>query len=194
MDTARDNTSAGDRPQETPLPGYAVSPRPRRVKRVWLATFVSALAACIGVTLIGLVASGILHSLFAITGIGSFALGQDGFFGGFALALQLSAMNFFLFFLTVPAAALALGLSVGRFPHRGITARKPYLRWGAIWGAILVGGVSLIFGSFGGVVSALGALSGGLMVGGAAGLFCGFLMHRIIDPVRQLRDVDIDVF
>lgn len=194
MDTVEDSIPAGDRAAEAPLPGYAVSPRPRRVKRVWLATFVSALAACISVTLIGFVASGILHSLFAITGIGRFALGQTGFFGGFALALQLSAMNFFLFFLTVPAAALALGLSVGRFPHRGITVRKPYLRWGAIWGAILVGGVSLIFGSFGGAGAAFGALIGGVMVGGAAGTFCGYLMHRIIDPVRQLRDVDISVF
>lgn len=183
----------GPEPADT-LPAYATSPRPKRVRRVWLATFVSAFAACLSVTLLGYILSGLLQAVFFAFGLGSLMLGREGFISGFALAMQISAVNFILFFITVPAAALALGLSVGRFPHRGITARIPYLRWGAIWGAILVGGVTFALGMFGGVLSSLGALCGGVMVGAIAGTFCGFLMHKIIDPVRQLTDVDVNVF
>jgi hypothetical protein len=182
----------GPEPADT-LPTYAVSPRPKRVKRVWLATFVSALAACLGVTLLGFILMGLTQSVFGILGMG-LNIGQGGFTGGAQLAMVLASYNFFLFFVTVPAAALVLGLSVGRFPLRGITAQLPYLRWGAIWGALLVGGVTGLFGSFGGAASALGALLTGSAIGAIAGTFCGFLMHRIIDPLRQLSDVDIAVF
>jgi hypothetical protein len=185
--------TAGENP-DTPLPIYATSPRPRRVKRVWLATFLASMAACLSVTLIGFILLGITDALFGILGMGGLAVGQRGLIGGIAAGLQLAAYNFFLFFITVPAAALALGLSVGRFPHQGITALKSYMRWGAIWGAILVGGVTFFFGWFGGAEAAFGALLSGSFVGGLAGAFCGFLMHKIINPVRQLSDVDVNVF
>lgn len=182
----------GPEPAET-LPTYATSPRPKRVKRVWLATFVSALAACLSVTLIGFILMGVTQSLFGIIGTG-LNIGQGSFSGGMQMAMVLASYNFFLFFITVPAAALVLGLSVGRFPHRGILALTPYLRWGAIWGAVLVGTVTGVFGSFGGSASAFGAFLTGCGIGALAGTLCGFLMHRIIDPVRQLTDVDVGVF
>lgn len=176
-------------------PAYASAPRPRRVKRVKLALFLSALAACLVVSLIGLIAVGLFDiALRIIGGGGDRAASQGGLSAGAVLAAQLAAFNFILFFITVPAAALALGFSIARFPHRGITARKPYLRWGAIWGAILVGGTTVLLGWFGGAASAAGALVAGGAVGGIAGGFCGFLLHRIVAPARQLADVDLNVF
>ncbi|HRJ02331.1 MAG TPA: hypothetical protein PKV67_16410 [Hyphomonas sp.] len=183
----------GPEPAET-LPTYATSPRPRRVKRVWLATFVASMAACLSVTLIGFILMGVTEALFFSAFGSGLPLAKAGFGEGVQLAVALASYNFFLFFVTVPAAALVLGLSVGRMPHRGITAMRPYLRWGAIWGAILVGGVTALFGSFGGASSAFGALVTGGAIGAIAGTFCGFLMHKIIDPVRQLTDVDVGVF
>ena len=178
----------------TALPVYATSPRPKRVKRIRLALLVASFAACLSVTLLGYILLGLMSLAFGILGFGGLAVGQSGVLGGMQMALQLAALNFFLFFITVPAAALALGLSIGRFPHRGITARLPYLRWGAIWGAILVGGTTFVFGWFGGWASATGALVAGASVGGTAGTLCGYLVHLIVAPARQLQDVDLSVF
>jgi len=178
----------------TGLPAYATSPRPRRVKRVRLALLVASFAACLSVTLMGFIFMGLMQLAFGVLGWEGIAVGQRGFLGGVQMALQLSSLNFFLFFITVPAAALALGLSVGRLPHRGITALRPYLRWGAIWGGILVGGTTFAFGLFGGAVAAAGALLTGLGIGGLAGGFCGFLLHRIIAPARQLTEMDVSIF
>ncbi|MDP1555775.1 MAG: hypothetical protein Q8L84_09960 [Hyphomonas sp.] len=179
---------------ESELPAYATTPRPKRVKRIRLALLVSSFAACVSVTLLGYIFLGLMELAFGILGWGGLAIGQTGFLSGVQTGLQLAALNFFLFFITVPAAALALGLSIGRMPHRGITALRPYLRWGAIWGAILVGGTTFLFGWFGGAASAAGALTAGGAVGGIAGGFCGFLVHRIVAPARQLTDVDLNVF
>lgn len=179
---------------EQNLPAYATSPRPRRVKRVRLALIVASFAACLSVTLMGFLIMGLMELAFGILGWNGIAVGQRGFMGGVEMALQLSSLNFFLFFITVPAAALALGLSVGRLPHRGITALRPYLRWGAIWGGILVGGTTFAFGLFGGVGAAAGAFVTGLCIGGLAGAFCGFLIHRIIAPARQLTEMDVSIF
>jgi hypothetical protein len=179
---------------ESELPAYATTPRPKRVKRIRLALLVSSFAACVSVTLMGYIFLGLMELAFGILGWGGLAIGQTGFLSGVQTGLQLAALNFFLFFITVPAAALALGLSIGRMPHRGITALRPYLRWGAIWGAILVGGTTFLFGWFGGAASAAGALTAGGAVGGIAGGFCGFLVHRIVAPARQLTDVDLNVF
>jgi len=176
------------------LPTYATTPRPKRVKRIRLALLVSSFAACFSVTLIGIVFGGLMTLTFGVLGAGGLGLGQSGFVGGVMLALTLASYNFILFFITVPAAALALGLSVGRFPHKGITHRKPYLRWGAIWGAILVGGTTFGFGWFGGAASAFGSLMAGGSVGLMAGAFCGFLVHAIVAPEKQLSDVDLTVF
>lgn len=176
------------------LPAYATTARPKRVKRIRLALLVASFAACLSVTLMGYVFLGLMELAFGILGWGGLALGQTGFLSGVQTGLQLAALNFFLFFFTVPAAALALGLSIGRLPHRGVTALAPYLRWGAIWGAILVGGTTGIFGWFGGAAAAAGALLSGGATGGLAGGFCGFLLHRIVAPAKQLTEMDVSVF
>lgn len=181
-------------PAETALPEYATAPRPKRVKRVRLALLAGSVAACISVSLMGFLFSGLMHLGFGVIGLGGLGLGEDGLLNGAELAFNLASLNFFLFFITVPSAAMALGFSVGRLPHRGITALAPYLRWGAIWGGILVGCTTGGFGLFGGPASAFGALVAGGFIGGVAGGFCGFLMHRIIAPARQLTEMDVSVF
>jgi len=173
------------------IPAYATTPRPRRIRRVKLALFLSALAACLCVSLIGLLALGLID----LAGLNqSLTVAQGGPVGGAVLAIQLSALNFIIFFLTIPAAALALGISIAHFPRRGITARKPYLRWGAIWGALLVGITSSLFGIVTDTAAGLGALITGGMIGGLAGCLCGLLFHAIVRPARQLSQEDISVF
>jgi hypothetical protein len=172
-------------------PAYATAPRPRRVRRVKLALFLSSLAACLSVSLIGLLAMGLMD----LAGFNqSLPVARGGPVGGAVLAIQLSALNFMIFFLTVPAAAVALGVSIAQFPRRGITARKAYLRWGAIWGALLVGATSSLFGIVMDTAAGLGALIAGGLIGGLAGCVCGFLFHAIVRPARQLSQEDISVF
>ena len=72
--------------------------------------------------------------------------------------------------------------------------RIPYVRWGSIWGAILVGSTTGLFGLIGGVMSGLGALLSGGMIGAIAGAGCGLLFHAIVKPANQLSDVDVNVF
>lgn len=176
-------------------PAYADPLRRTHIKRVKLALFLSALAACLGVSLIGgigLALSFLVQSFIGFDGVSVF---DSGFASGVVTGLQLSAMNFFLFLITVPAAWAALGLSIGRMPHRGIAARRPYLRWAAIWGAILVGGTTCFFGmSIGGLATGAGALLSGASAGALAGIGCGFLFYIIVRPAEQLRAVDISVF
>ena len=45
-----------------------------------------------------------------------------------------------------------------------------------------------------GAAAAAGALVSGGVIGGAAGAFCGFLVHRIVAPAKQLTEVDLSVF
>ncbi|MFN3607792.1 MAG: hypothetical protein ACK4Y9_01890 [Hyphomonas sp.] len=177
------------------LPAYALSARPKRVKRVKLALLLSSMAACVAVAIIGFLFMALSFAIIGLAGqtLG-LAVGAGDFRGGALLAAQLSAMNFVLFFITVPAAALALGLSIGPFPRRGITRLPAYLRWGAVWGAVLVGGTTFVFGMFGGAISALGALTCGGVIGLLAGAACGFLFHAIVQPARQLSQMDVSVF
>ena len=195
------NDKAGPEPYlispapDSALPSYAMAARPRRVKRVKLALFLSSMAACVAVAIVGFLLMALSFTVIGLAGQApGLAVGAGDFRGGALLAAQLSAMNFILFFVTVPAAAVSLGLSIGRFPYRGITSMKPYLRWGAIWGGILVGGTTGAFGLFGGAASAIGALMCGGVIGGIAGTFCGFLFHTIVQPARQLTEMDVSVF
>ena len=178
-----------------PTPAYADPSRRAHIRRVKLALFLSALAACLGVSVIGgigLAGAMLVQNLIGFDRVGMF---DSSFAGGIATGLQLSALNFLLFLITVPAAWIALGLSIGRMPHRGIAARRPYLRWAAIWGAILVGGTTCFFGmSGGGLATGAGALLSGASVGALAGIGCGFVFYMIVRPGEQLRDVDISVF
>jgi len=181
---------------DPPLPSYAGATQRRSFKRIKLGLFLSSLAACLFVTLIGVVCTRVMMLAMGITGAAASysMLNGSGFIGGMSGAFQLASYNFFLFFINVPAAWLALGLSIGRFPYRGIMHRKPYLRWGSIWGAILVGGTTSLFGFLAGFVSGTGALLGGAFVGALAGVLCGWLFHAIVKPANQLADVDVDVF
>jgi hypothetical protein len=177
-------------------PSYAAPAALRQFKRIKLALFLSSLAACLFVTIIGIVCTRILLLVMGITSaaMNYGMLGGDGFIGGMSGAFQLASYNFLLFFINVPAAWLALGLSIGRLPYRGIVHRKPFIRWGSIWGAILVGGTTSLFGFLAGFVSGTGALLGGALVGALAGALCGWLFHAIVKPANQLADVDVDVF
>ncbi|KCZ48447.1 MULTISPECIES: hypothetical protein [unclassified Hyphomonas] len=183
-------------PEPAELPSYAGPAARRSFRRIKLALFLSSMAACLFVTLIGVVCTRILMLAMGITGAATnySMLSGGGFLGGMSGAFQLASYNFLLFFINVPAAWLALGLSIGRLPYRGIMHRKPYVRWGSIWGAILVGGTTSLFGFLAGFVSGTGALLGGAFIGAIAGALCGLLFYAIVKPANQLADVDIDVF
>ncbi|WP_371309235.1 hypothetical protein [Hyphomonas sp.] len=196
-------------PSDT-LPSYAGPAGRRRFKRIKLGLFLSSLAACFGVTLLGLLAGGALQMMVGILGSGSgyTLLSGRGFMSGLMIGFQMATYNFILFFITVPAAWLALGFSIGRMPYRNIVRIQPYLRWGAIWGAILVGGTTGIFGALissngfafetaatgSAVAAAIGSLIAGLAIGTTAGALCGLLFHRIVRPQEQQADVDVSIF
>ncbi len=164
------------------------------ITRVKLGLFLSSLAACFGVSVIGGLMLGFVHILLGVFGMNGTQPFESTFRSGVLTGLQLAALNFVLFLITVPAAWLALGLSIGRMPRRRIAARTPYIRWAAIWGAILVGGTTFIFGLIESIPTAIGALMSGASVGALAGIGCGFLFYAIVRPDEQLRDVDISVF
>ncbi len=174
---------------------YAAPAGRRRFRRVGLAVGAASFGACLMVSLIGFMLLTLFGLLPGIFGPGAALAGSDGFLSGVRIALELCTVNFIIFFITVPAAALALGFSVGRFPGRGIYRRGPYLRWGGIWGTILVGATTGLIGSYSGLLSVIsGALISGGLIGMAAGMFCGYLMHAIIQPERQAGEMDISVF
>ncbi|KCZ88364.1 putative lipoprotein [Hyphomonas johnsonii MHS-2] len=177
-----------------PVRAYAGPVAHRRIKRIKLALFLSAMAACLSVSLIGGIAYAILNLFGNATGFGMFDPSRASLMGGVSAGFQMAAFNFIVFFFTVPAAWIALGLSIGRLPHRGISARRAYIRWGAIWGAVLVGGTTFGFGLFGGPMMAAGALVSGAAVGALAGAGCGLLFLAIVRPEAQLRDVDVSMF
>ncbi|MEM7492610.1 MAG: hypothetical protein AAF296_04465 [Pseudomonadota bacterium] len=171
---------------------------PAKVKRVALACFICAIAASASVAL---VAFGLMTALrFAVTMVTeSSGYASVGVLGGANFAMSLAALNWVLFFITIPAAWLAIGLSIGQFPHRHIIAASPYYRWSAIWGAILVGVTCSVFGAFASLgMQALGfwlsATLTGLFIGVLAGLICGALFRAIVRPEHQIRQVEIEAF
>ena len=177
-------------------PGYAVEGQYRKIRRIKLGLFLSSLTACLSVTLLGALGSAILFTVMNAFGVNHFYdMTGSGFPMGLMLGVQMATYNFILFFITVPVAWAAMGFSIGRFPHRGIANRMPYIRWAAIWGMILVGGTTLIFGGLiGGLLAAFGALLVGLVIGLTAGICCGLLFYAIVKPAEQLHDTDISVF
>lgn len=188
-------TGEGDGAAGTVLPAYATEARPKRIKRIKLALLLASLAACASVALIGFMLLGLMSIAGEVLGLpGSARAGESSFLGGVMLAFQLSALNFVIFFITVPAASIALGLSIGRMPHRGITRRLPFLRWGAVWGAVLVGTTTSLFGMLGGAGSFAGALLAGISVGALAGLLCGLIFYTIVNPAKQAGEMDVSVF
>lgn len=182
-------------PQTRPSPTYALEGQPKRFRRVKLAVFLCSLTACITVAIIGFLVLTISVALTGFGGMGGGPTTGAGAIGsGALLAAQLSALNFILFFITIPAAAIAMALSIARFPYQGIFALSSYLRWGAIWGAVLVGATTGFFGLFDSPASGLGALLSGGLIGGLAGTVCGYLFHTIVKPGRQLTEMDVSVF
>lgn len=178
-----------------PAQPYTFSDAGNKIRKVKLGLFLSSLGACLSVTLLGMTGSAICAIIAGLLSTQTYLLYSDGFIGGVYIGVQLATFNFILFFITVPAAWLAMGLSIGRFPHRGITARLPYIRWAGIWGMVLVGGTTGFFGGMiGGPLTAAGASLSGLIIGGLAGMLCGLLFLAIVKPAEQLHAADISVF
>jgi hypothetical protein len=189
-----DDAVAGTDPSALPADYRALGPD-RKIHRVKLGLFLASLAACFGVTLIGLVLTFVFGLLEGVVGVTPmFDRPNDGFVMGIQMATMMSLFNFILFFVTVPAAWLAMGLSIGRFPHQGISARAPYLRWSSIWGALLVGGTTGGLGVTASLLTGLGAALTGACIGALAGLLCGLLFLAIVKPAEQLHKADISVF
>lgn len=171
----------------------------RKLKRVALASFLCAVAACLLVSLIGFV---LAFGYTQFTALTNGEQSMDGQSGGFLLGMGygtlMATMNWFVGYLTIPAAWLALGFSIGRFPGRGIISAMPYYRWGAIWGAILVGGTTTIATALVGggqdIGVPLGAMVAGLSIGALAGAACGWLFLAIVRPADQVRHIEISAF
>ncbi|QYJ00822.1 hypothetical protein KUV46_00125 [Thalassovita mediterranea] len=192
--------SAGsDLPSEAHTHGSAArdygTPAPTKIKRVLLGVFLCGFAASL---LVALIAGLILFAISIATDVtGSTTYGLttgDGFFAGAMLALMFCAFNWFVFYAVVPVTWLVLAFSIGRFPRRGIGATAAYLRWGAIWGALLAGGISSLFTLNISAIAWFGGLITGGAVGALAGIICGQIFIMIVRPARQLADKTADVF
>jgi hypothetical protein len=192
MTEFRDNDTVSSASPQGQTPAYARDAESTKVHRVKLALFLCSLSACILVSMLGFICMGMLSAVF---GFGNASIGTSGGFAeGMQTAFMLSAMNWFLFFITIPAAWLVLGLSIGRMPRRRIIRPAPYLRWGAIWGAVLVGTTTTIFASSLGLSGVLGGLLAGASIGAVAGTACGGLFLLIVRPRQQLGHQAVDVF
>ncbi|NQY98160.1 MAG: hypothetical protein HRT82_13480 [Henriciella sp.] len=183
---------------ETPRAGYTVETR-TRIKRIGLASFLCGIGACFSVALIGVILLFLAFQISDLFGTDAGILfGETGLLQGMGMAVLMSAMNWYFGYFTIPAAAIVLLFSLGRFPRRGITHAQPYYRWGAIWGAILVGGTTgiaayFIAGDERGWATLSAALTGAA-IGGLAGLFCGAIFRGIVRPAEQVRRIQVDVF
>ena len=173
-------------------PAYALEGKPK-IERVLIAILLCGLVACISVAIIG----ALLLFMFNAVGTATSAIDTNqGFLSGFMFALIASAFNWVVFYISIPAAWLALGLSIGHMPRRGITRRAPYFRWGAIWGAILVAGTTAIFSGLimNNLRAGLGGLVGGSITGMLAGLICAWLFLAIVRPAEQIGRSRVEVF
>lgn len=185
-------------PTQLPLSAYAV-PTNTKFKRIGLASFLCGISACFSVALIGVI---LLFLGVQIAGLfgseASIVFGENGFRQGIGMAVLMSAMNWYFGYFTIPAAAFVLLVSLGRFPRRGITYAAPYYRWGAIWGAVLVGGTTGIASYFipseAKAVTAVGAFLTGATIGAIGGLICGAIFRGIVRPAEQVRKIQVDVF
>lgn len=180
-----------------PASSYTV-PTIAKFKRIGLASFLCGMAACVLVTMIGMI---LMFLAFQIGGLFGRDVGlvfaDDGVLQGIGFATLMSAMNWFFAYFTVPAAWVAIGFSLGRFPRRGIVHAAPYYRWGAIWGALLVGGTTGVSSFIVTEANLLPAVSGffmGALIGAAAGLVCGAIFRSIVRPAEQVKQIQVDVF
>ena len=178
-------------------PKYTVPTR-ARFKRIGLASFLCGLAACMLVTLIGAILLFLGFQVSALFGReAGVVFSDEGVLQGMGIATFMAALNWYFAYFTVPAAWVAIGFSLGRFPRRGIVHPLPYYRWGAIWGAILVGattGIATFFVSQGNAVTTLSSGVTGGLIGATAGLICGAIFRGIVRPTEQVKRIQVDVF
>lgn len=169
-----------------------------KIKRISLAAFLCGIAACILVALIGVSVVFLGFQTADLFGQDAGLLfGDNGLMQGMGIAAVISALNWYVGYFTIPAAWLVIALSLGRFPRRGIVRPAPYYRWGAIWGAILVGGTAAIVAaamSDGALSAGAGGLVVGVAIGAVAGLICGGIFRGIVRPASQVTQIQIDVF
>ncbi len=182
---------------QTSTPAYAAPLKPK-LKRIGLASLLCAIAACVTVALIGITTAFTYGLLAGLLGIDSRFMnsGSDPFRGA-SFAVLMSAMNWYVGYITIPVTWLVLGFSLGRLPHRGIMKRIAYYRWGAIWGAILVGattGIATYIIADGILLQAFSAFLTGALIGALAGLICGWLFLAIVRPAEQVRRIQVEVF
>ncbi|MEM1036334.1 MAG: hypothetical protein AAGI14_06195 [Pseudomonadota bacterium] len=178
---------------------YAAAPP--KIKRVALACFLCGVAACLSVTLVALGLFGLGRAIIIMDDDLNVISGR-GMLAGAGFAMFISLFNWFVFYITVPAAWLTIGLSIGRFPHRRITAAAPYYRWSAILGALLVGVTCSVFAALvytdGGERGELGYWFGatlmGVFIGAVSGLICGGLFRAIVRPASQIKRHQLEVF
>nr|WP_070958892.1 hypothetical protein [Hyphomonas sp. Mor2] len=185
-------------PAQTQSAAYAVPTR-TKFKRIGVASFLCGIGACFSVALIGVILLFLGFQIADLLGSDAgIAFGESGLRQGIAMAVLMAAMNWYFGYFTIPAAAIVLVLSLGRFPRRGITHAAPYYRWGAIWGAVLVGATTGIASYFipsdEREAAAFGAFLTGAAIGAVAGLVCGAIFRGIVRPAEQVRQIQVDVF
>lgn len=193
---------------QTAPPAYATK-APHKVRRLWLSVFLLGPAACLFVAMLGITVLFAMQAGPALFGLSdNFAtLSEEGFplFQGAAVAALAAALNWFFFYLTIPAAWIAMAFSLARFPRRRIVRPAPYYRWGVIWGATIVTAVSLfgvlaVYGETGGSGAGelaqrlAGAALTGALIGAVAGMGCAGLFRLIVRPARQVREIEVDAF
>lgn len=158
-----------------------------KIRRVAIATILCTLAASILVALLAGIVAFVGAMILRLVGLTPTAAGNsEGFLGGASIALMMAALNWFVFYIVLPVTLVVFSLSLGLFPSRGIAAPAVYYRWGAIWGAILVGGTTGFFGFALSAAAGFGALLTGGTIGILAGLTCARLFLIIVQPARQL--------
>lgn len=177
---------------------YAV-PTKTKFKRIGLASILCGIGACFMVALNGVILLFLGFQVSALFGQNAGMIFDDsGFLQGVGIAVLMSAMNWYFGYFTIPAAAIVLAFSIGRFPRRGITHAWPYFRWAAIWGALLVGGTTGTASAFipneSHVLVITGAALMGATIGAATGLICGAIFRGIVRPAEQVRQIQIEVF
>jgi len=194
-------------PNGTVLPGdqtvganaasYAV-PTTAKFKRIGLASFLCGMAACVLVSLIGLILMFLGFQVSSLFGRDAgLIFGEEGPLQGIGFATLMSAMNWYVAYFTVPAAWVAIAFSLGRFPRRGIVEPQPYYRWGAIWGSFLVGtttGIASYLLSSANIATAVSGFVTGAAIGAVAGLVCGAIFRGIVRPAEQVKQIQVDVF
>jgi len=178
-----------------------------RIRRLWLGAFLGAITAVLAVAFVGLVFVTVGWAMGELVFRDDWDATWDGnpLLIGAAGAAFASIMNWYVFFITIPVATLVLRFSLGRLPGKGVTRARAYLRWGSIWGAILVslpsvlGGVLLFgmgttgrAGGNGGdsLQVFLGAGITGALIGAIAGLGVAGMFMLIVRPRSQVKLAD----